>query len=343
MVEMWMPFIAAALFSLIFTPFVRRASCKYGIMDVPRDNRRVHTKPIPLAGGLAIYGAFVLGLIFFVGLKRETIALLIGGTIITVSGLIDDYKGLTPKGKLIYQGIAAVVLLLGNVRIEFFTNPFTEYGLITLKVLSVPLTIFWIIGITNTINLIDGLDGLAAGVSMICSISFMFIAYRFKNGEVATIAAILAGACLGFLPYNFNPASIFMGDTGALFLGFVLSYISIEGVMKSAAIISVFLPVLILGVPIFDTTFAMARRALSGRSIMSADKGHLHHRLLSLGMTQRETVTTLYLISVIFGILANAVSRFSSKTGFIVSGVIILVVIILAAWSGMFKHKEDEQ
>lgn len=342
MIEMWKPFLVAILISLVLTPFVRRASVHFGIMDVPKDDRRVHKKPIPLAGGLAIFASFLISVPIFVGLRKETIALLIGASIIVVSGFIDDKRGLSPKAKLAFQGIAAVVLLLGDVKIEFFTNPFLEYELVSLKFLIIPLTIFWVIGITNTINLIDGLDGLAAGVSMICSISFMFIAYRFQNQEVAAIAAILAGACLGFLPYNFNPASIFMGDTGALFLGFVLSYISIEGVMKSAAIITVFLPVLILGVPIFDTTFAMLRRILSGRNIMSADKGHLHHRLLSHGMTQRETVTSLYVISVIFGVLANAVSRFSSKTGFIVSLAIVFFVVILAVMTGMLKHKEDE-
>ncbi|MDO5714106.1 MAG: MraY family glycosyltransferase [Tissierellia bacterium] len=343
MIEMWVPFIVAALLSLIFTPFVRRGSCRFKVIDVPKDERRVHKKPIPLAGGLAMYGAFVIGVILFIGLHKETIALLIGATIITISGFIDDYKGLSPKGKLLFQGIAAIILLLGDIKIEFFTNPFIEYDLISLKLLAIPFTIFWIMGITNTINLIDGLDGLAAGVSMICAISFMFIANRFANYEVAIVAAILAGVCLGFLPYNFNPASIFMGDTGALFLGFVLSYISIEGVMKSAAIITILLPVIILGVPVFDTTFAMLRRMVSGRNIMSADKGHLHHRLLSRGMTQRETVTALYVISVIFGVLANTASRFSSKTGFILSVLIILGVIFIAAMSGMFKSKEEEE
>ena len=289
-----------------------------------------------------MYAAFALCIIFFAGLHKETIALLVGGLIIAAGGFVDDLKDLSPKAKLLFQGIAAVVLILGDVRIEFFTNPFIEYGLISLNTLVIPFTIFWIIGITNTINLIDGLDGLAAGVSMICAISFMFIAYRFANYEVALIAVILAGVCLGFLPYNFNPASIFMGDTGALFLGFVLAYISIEGVMKSAAIITILLPVIILGVPVFDTTFAMLRRFFSGRNIMSADKGHLHHRLLKKGMTQRETVTALYIISVVFGVLANLASKFSSKTGLILSVLIILVVVLMAGMIGMFKHKEEE-
>lgn len=340
--QMLMPFIVATIISLVMTPIIRKYLIKYGIVDIPKDNRRMHKKPIPVAGGIAIYIATIISVIIFVGLNKSTIALIAGSTIIVVSGIIDDARGLSPKAKVLFQILAGICLVLGDVKIDFFTNPFnSQEQLIDLAWFSIPVTIFWVTGITNTINLIDGLDGLAAGVSMICSLSLMFIAFRFWNFGVAAIAAILAGSCLGFLPYNFNPAKIFMGDTGALFLGFVLSFISIEGVMKSAVAITIFLPVLILGVPIFDTTFAMVRRKLSGRSIASADKGHLHHRLLEMGLSQRQTVVVLYTISIVFGIVSNIVSTLDSGAAIAVSLLMLSVVAIGAIMFGMLKGKEE--
>lgn len=310
-------------------------------MDIPNDERRVHKKPIPLAGGLAIFISFVVATLRYAPMDKDLMALIVGSILIVATGLYDDIYNLTPKMKFIMQIVAAIILIIGGVQINFFTNPF--YGghpLIYLKFLSVPITIFWIVGITNTVNLIDGLDGLACGISMIASISLMFVAYRFNNMQVAIIAAIVAGSCLGFLPYNFNPAKIFMGDTGALLLGFILSYLSVEGVMKSVAIISILIPVLILGVPIFDTTFAMIRRKLSGRSIASADRGHLHHRLLNKGLSQRQTVLILYFVSVVFGILANFVSMMEAQNGLIMLIMIIAILSLAALMFGMFSDKK---
>ncbi len=337
----WIALCLAAALSLVLTPVARRLSVHYGIIDVPRDNRRMHKRPIPRAGGLGMVASFLIVLFLCLPMTPKLFALAAGSLIIAATGLLDDLRDLKPRTKLICQIVAALVLILGGVRITFFTDPFNAYGLVALKVLMVPVTLFWIVGITNTVNLIDGLDGLAAGVSMICALSLMAIAGRFGNAHVSLIAAILAGVCLGFLPYNFNPASVFMGDVGALFLGFVLSYISIEGVMKSTALITVVFPVLILGVPIFDTTFAIIRRILSGRNVMSADKGHLHHRLLAKGLTQRETVSCLYLISAVFGLLANLVSRLPSQVGFGISLVIVLAVVVIAFYAGMFSHREE--
>ena len=213
-----------------------------------------------------------------------------------------------------------------------------------LKYLSIPVTLFWICGITNTVNLIDGLDGLAAGISLISAVSLMCIALKMNLLAVAIIAAAIGGGCLGFLPYNFNPAKIFMGDTGALYLGFMLSYISIQGVMKYATTLMIFVPVLVLGVPVFDTAFAMIRRYISGKKIFAADKGHLHHRLLALGLTQRQTVLILYAISLIFGILANVISDFDPVIGIIISLLIIILIFLVGWLSGMFKtvKKEDK-
>ncbi len=338
---MVMPFVVAGILSLIFTPLVRKFNVKHGIMDIPKDERRVHNKPIPQAGGVAMYIAFVVSSLYFLELNSDTIGLLVGSTIIAGAGLYDDIHEISAKGKFGLQLIAAAILYISGTRIGFFTNPF--YGseqLIYLKLLAIPITLFWITGITNTINLIDGLDGLACGISLIAATSLMFIAYRYNNMQIAMTAAILAGACLGFLPYNFNPAKIFMGDTGALLLGFILSYISIEGVMKSAAMITIVIPIIILGVPIFDTTFAMLRRKLSGRSMVSADKGHLHHRLIHRGLSQKQTVLSLYAVSIVFGILANIVSRMTAQNAMIASLMIVAVVSVIALMIGLLKDKE---
>ncbi|MDO5037561.1 MAG: MraY family glycosyltransferase [Tissierellia bacterium] len=339
-----LPFALAVFIALLATPAVRKWSLHYNVMDLPGDKRRVHKKPIPLAGGLAIYLALISSSLIFLPLSRGTLGYIVGATIIVLTGLYDDKYNMAAKTKFALQIVAALALILiGDVNINFFTNPF--YGqdtLISLEAMSLPITLFWMVGITNTINLIDGLDGLATGISMIAAISLMLIAHRFSYLEIAVLSAILAGGCLGFLPYNFNPAKIFLGDTGALLLGFSLSFIAVEGVMKSAAILTILLPVLILGVPIFDTTFAMIRRKMAGRSIVSPDKGHLHHRLLHRGLSQRQTVLALYLVTAIFGLIANLISQMNAKNGLITSIIIVGGIGILALMLGLLHDKEDE-
>ena len=280
----------------------------------------------------------------FIPLNKNILSLIIGSTIILISGLLDDKYSISPKAKIAFQLAAGLMIALSGSQIEFFTNIISTKEVVWLKYLSIPVTLFWICGITNTVNLIDGLDGLAAGVSLISAVSLMCIALKMNHVAVAIIAAAVGGSCLGFLPYNFNPAKIFMGDTGALYLGFMLSYISIQGVMKYATTLMIFVPVLVLGVPVFDTAFAMIRRYISGKKIFDADKGHLHHRLLALGLTQRQTVLILYAISLIFGILANVISDFDPVIGIIIS-LLIIILIFLVGWiSGMFKtvKKEDK-
>lgn len=336
------PFFVAVVTSLIMTPLVRRLAFKIGAIDVPKDERRVHNKPMPLIGGLAIYIAVILSALIFLPIDKSLISIVIGGTIILVSGIIDDIKGLSPKLKLLFQIGSGVILILGDVKIDFITNPFSSNNiLLDLKWLSIPITLFWVVGITNTLNLIDGLDGLSAGVAMISSFSLMFVAGKFHNTGIIILSAIVGGACLGFLPYNFNPAKIFMGDTGALFLGFILAAISIEGVMKSVATIAIVVPILILGVPIFDTTFAIFRRLLSGQSIMSADKGHLHHRLLNRGYSQRKTVLILYGISAVFGIFAVIIAKANSKQALYLSVLLFIVAIFVAIKLGLFSNKKN--
>lgn len=336
------PFLAAFILTFIQMPFTIKIAKKKGFLDVPKDERRVHKKPIPVGGGIAMVISVSILMVYFLPINKNLILTLIASLIIAISGLYDDKEGLSPKLKFIFQILAAVILIIGGMKIEFFTNPFDSHdALLILNILSIPVTIFWVCGITNTINLIDGLDGLASGVSMICAISMFFITYKMGRYDVSLICALVAGACLGFLPFNFNPAKIFMGDTGALYLGFMLSYISISGFLKQAAILMIFVPVLILGVPVFDTAFAMVRRKLSGKSMVEADKGHLHHRLLKMGLNQRQTVVILYSISAIFGVLANLISRFHSSIALVISIGVLLIIIATGVAAGMLKNKEE--
>lgn len=335
------PFLVATLIAFLSTPMVRKLAIKIGAVDIPKDDRRVHTEAMPFLGGIAIFASVVITVLIFLPLDRSTFAILMGATLIVMSGILDDLKDLSPKKKLAFQLAAAVVLIIGGVKVEFITNPFSSSStLVMLGWMSIPITIFWIVGITNTVNLIDGLDGLAAGVAMISSISLMLVAYKFSYTEITILSAILAGACLGFLPFNFNPAKIFMGDTGALFLGFMLAAISIEGIMKSVATIAVVVPIIILGIPIFDTTFAIFRRLLNGQSIMAADKGHLHHRLLNMGFSQRKTVLLLYGISSIFGLAAVLISKANSRQAVYLSMITFIGAILLAIKIGLFEKRE---
>lgn len=339
-----LPFLISFAISLILTPVVIKVGPKFGYLDIPKDNRRMHKRPMPIAGGVAIYLAATIAILVFIPLNKNIISLLIGSTVILISGLLDDKFSISPKAKIFFQLVAGLIIALSGSQIEFFTNIISTKEVVWLKYLSIPVTLFWICGITNTVNLIDGLDGLAAGISLISAVSLMFIALKMNLVAVAIIAAAIGGGCLGFLPYNFNPAKIFMGDTGALYLGFMLSYISIQGVMKYATTLMIFVPVLVLGVPVFDTAFAMIRRYISGKKIFAADKGHLHHRLLALGLTQRQTVLILYAISLIFGILANVISDFDPVIGIIISLLIIILIFLVGWLSGMFKtvKKEDK-
>lgn len=334
------PFLVSLIISFIFTPIIRKLAFKVGALDIPKDDRRIHKEPMPLMGGLAIFIAVASVMLIFLPLNETSSAILVGATIIVISGILDDLKELSPKAKFAFQIVAGLVLILGDVKVDFITNPFAKNSsLIYLNWLSIPITLFWVVGITNTLNFIDGLDGLSAGVAMISSLSLMLVAGKFNITNIIILSAAMAGACLGFLPYNFNPAKIFMGDTGALFLGFMLAAISIEGVMKSVATIAIVAPILILGVPIFDTTFAICRRLLNGQSVATADKGHLHHRLLDRGYSQKKSVLILYGISAFFGIFAVLVSKANSKQAVYLSVAMFIIAVGIAIKVGLFENK----
>lgn len=336
----FIPFVLALFISLFSTPLVKKLAFKVGAVDVPKDDRRVHNEPMPSIGGLAIFISVVLVILIFLPIDKSILSILMGGTVIVMGGIVDDLREIRPRTKFAVQILAGLILIYGGVKVDFITNPFARNSsLIYLNWLSIPITLFWVVGITNTLNFIDGLDGLSAGVAMISSLSLMIVAGKFGYTNIIILSAAVAGACLGFLPFNFNPAKIFMGDTGALFLGFMLAAISIEGVMKSVATIAVAAPILILGVPIFDTTFAIFRRLLNGQSVAAADKGHLHHRLLDKGFSQKKSVLILYSISAIFGIFAILVSKANSKQAVYLAVGMFVIAILIAIKIGLFEKK----
>ncbi len=332
-------FIIAIVVAYILTPRVISLANKTGAMDAP-DERKVHSKPIPRIGGLAIYFAFIVAALFTVDLTKEVVGLLTGATVILVVGIIDDFKSLPAKVKLMGQIIAAVVLVLFDVRIDCITNPFGDMFFLS-EYLAIPITIFWIVGLTNTVNLIDGLDGLAAGVSTIAAITILLVALQQGFLLVAVLTAALAGAAMGFLQYNFNPAKIFMGDTGSMFLGYMLAGISVLGAVKSAATIALIVPILALGLPILDTTFAIIRRYLNGTPIFKPDRGHLHHRLLDMGFTQKQAVLLMYVISGGLGLSAIALTEVSRGLGLLIILAVTCAVVFGAKKIGILKTKKS--
>lgn len=302
-------FLAAFFLALIFTPAAIKIAPKIGAIDVPKDNRRMHTKAMPRFGGMAIYIGTVGSMLIFLPYSTSLMGVIAGGTLIFLIGIIDDLKGMPAKVKLMFQILCAVILFQFSVRISFISNPFGEGYYFFPWIVSLLVTVIWIVGITNTINLIDGLDGLAAGVAFIASISIAYTAFIHGRTEISMAMLAIAGSALGFLPFNFNPARIFMGDGGSLFLGFMLAGLSVMSPMKSATMLATVVPVLVLGLPIFDTAFAILRRVINKRPIMEADKGHLHHRIMAAGLGQRRTVLTLYGISGVMGVAAILISR----------------------------------
>lgn len=337
MLEYILIFLIAAVISMLCTPLAVKLAFKIGAIDVPNDERRVHSKPIPRLGGIAIYFGAVISIIIILPFTKEWAGVLIGGTLILITGILDDMYKLSPKRKLICQTVGAMVLYFFGIQINFIGTPFSEGYVFFPEVISFIVTIIWVVGITNTINLIDGLDGLAAGVAAIASISLAYIAYMNQRPDVALFTLAIAGSAVGFLPYNFNPAKIFMGDGGSLFLGFMLSAVSIIGPMKGAAAIATVIPVLVLGLPIFDTAFAILRRMYRGKPIMEADKGHLHHRILSTGMDQKRTVIILYTLSAILGVAAALVNN-----NMLAYGSILIVLTFALIYVFTYTKGNDE-
>ena len=329
--------VVAFFVSFMMTPPVKQFAEKVGAIDVPKDGRRVHDHPIPRMGGLAIFMGFVLSVLLFVNISTPVFGILLGAVIIAVLGAVDDIVSLKPMVKLLGQILAAVVAIRSGIVFDTISNPnvFAQQTFIQIGWLSAPLTLLWIVGCTNAVNLIDGLDGLAVGVSAISSLTMFVVSLFVADPTVSVMLAALVGACIGFMPYNLNPAKIFMGDVGSQMLGFVLSTVSILGLFKFHAIITFLVPLLALAVPLTDTVFAFIRRIAHGQSPFKADRGHLHHRLLAMGMDQKQAVAVIYGVSALFGLAAVLLADNSLPIR-VVCLVLALIVSIIV-WRYVFR------
>ncbi|MDO4281686.1 MAG: MraY family glycosyltransferase [Peptococcaceae bacterium] len=336
--------VAVCAFALttFFVPVVKLLAVRIGAVDKP-NARKVHHKLMPRMGGLAIYAAFWLVVFTFYPFSQSLLGFFLGATMLVFVGIVDDVTDMPAKLKLLGQIIAACIATFGGIRIEFITSMFGETGMMALNIFSVPVTVIWIVAIINAVNLIDGLDGLAAGVSAISATTLAICALINGLANVAVLGFALVGACLGFLIYNFHPASIFMGDTGSMFLGYTLAVFSIMGAAKGVTFVAVFIPILALGIPIFDTLFAILRRMMANKPIFEADKAHLHHRLLARGLSHRNTVLLIYGISVLLSICAIIVNELTSERGFIVVVLVLTFLLIGANKLGIIGHTNKQK
>ena len=342
-------FLLAGVTAFVLTPLVRWGALRFGLVDAPSEARKVHKAPIPRLGGIAIVIAFfvpILGLYFIDNDVSQAyvsdalhVAGLVGGAGLTVAlGLADDLLNLSAKLKLLGQVAIAVGVYFMGYEISQIATPFgftRQLGWFAL-----PMTVLWVVGVMNAINLIDGLDGLASGVALFTVLT-LFVLSLLNNNIVTGLTAVsLAGALIGFLRYNFNPASIFMGDSGSLFLGFVLAVTAISGSSKSSTIVALMIPLLALGLPLFDTSMAIVRRFASVRPIFSADRGHVHHRLLDLGLSHRQVVLALYGVCLLFTLLALSLVYANSVVSAIVLGVFLVAVLVFAKMVGLLDMNE---
>ncbi|MGG4440103.1 glycosyltransferase family 4 protein [Brevibacillus fortis] len=323
-------FLTSLIISFIATPYVKNLAVKVGAVDAP-NQRKVHTRIMPRMGGLAIYIGYLVAFFLFVPYTSlsEMLGIFIGSTIVMVVGMLDDKYQLSPKWKLLGQLVAtAIVVVPFGLKIGVVNLPYSgsiDFSSGWLFWLAIPITMFWIVGVTNAVNLIDGLDGLSAGVSAIAAGTMGVMALLMDDYKVATYCFVLLGAILGFLYFNFHPARLFMGDTGSLFLGFNLAALSIMG-FKEALFVSFIIPIVVLGVPLWDTFFAIVRRIVNKKPISSPDKGHLHHCLLNMGLSHRSTVLTIYSISIFFGMMAILLTKTTKWTTIIVMVALLIVI-----------------
>lgn len=330
---LWIAMLVSFVMAILITPLVRRFAYLIGAVDHP-NARKVHMRPMPRIGGLAIFIAFLIGYALLLPASRYNDAILIGAVVIILTGLIDDRFQLSARVKLMGQMIATVVVLHSGMRIEMINLPFDQQ--LYLGSWSIPVTVLWLIGITNAINLIDGLDGLAAGVSSIALGTIALLAIIQGNVYLTMMALLLLASTLGFLVHNFYPAKIFMGDTGALFLGYMLAVFSLIG-FKNVTLFSLVVPVLLLGLPISDTIFAIVRRLVQGRPPMSPDKSHMHHQLIDMGFTTRQAVLLMYGMTFFFGIASILFAK-TTMLGAVITFVIVLIVIELIVESTELIH-----
>jgi UDP-GlcNAc:undecaprenyl-phosphate GlcNAc-1-phosphate transferase len=324
---------------LLLTPLVKKLAVAAGAIDQP-GQRKVHQHPVPCWGGLGIFLGFAAALVSAASLvaissnRGEVIGLLAGGLVILAVGMFDDWKGISPLVKLAGQIAAAVVAVSFGIRVHFVSIPFG--GFIVLgSLMSVALTIVWLVAITNALNLVDGLDGLAAGIAAISAGIVAYISFSQGVALVGICALFLGVSALGFLPHNWHPAKIFMKDAGSMFLGFTLASLAAIGLTKSAVVFALILPILILGIPISDMLLAITRRLMRGQSVLTADREHIHHRLLDLGLTHRQTVLSIYGVNLLLGGSAVLLTFLKTGQGLIVLFLLCAVVLFLANRAGL--------
>ena len=348
-------FLLAFITAFMVTPNTIKLAKKVGAVDVPKDERRMHKKPMPKLGGLAVIAGFLVSIIYLLitmtienkidlftyeEYGKKLLGVFIGIVIIGITCFIDDMKNIKPLTKLSGQLLAAIIVVLFGVRIDNINLPFLSD---ISEWFSVLLTIVWIIGITNSINLIDGLDGLSSGISVISCLSLIII-FALNGSPLIAIIMVtaLAGALIGFLPYNFNPAKTFLGDTGSNFLGFTLSIISILGIAKTYTVVVIVLPIIVLALPIFDTIFAIIRRIVTGKSLKAvfmADKGHLHHKLVARGFSHKQAVLILYGLSATLGMFA--VILLDSGIWKAISFALMILAVIGLGYKNFTKFKDS--
>jgi UDP-GlcNAc:undecaprenyl-phosphate GlcNAc-1-phosphate transferase len=331
-------FAAALAGSLLLTPLVAALARRQGLLDQPDGARKLHLLPVPRCGGVAVFGAFVGAWCLAAALAgsgtaldlESALPLLLAATIVMLTGLVDDVRGLPPFAKILAQTAAGLLLFAAGYRVETIGVPWG--GTVDLGLLALPVTLAWIVGMSNAFNLIDGLDGLAAGVALVATVTLVAVAA--SNGRTTTLVltAALAGALLGFLRYNFNPAKVFLGDSGSLTVGFLLAAFAIGGNLKSRTMIAVAVPLVALALPIFDASLAVLRRAIRGGEVFRADRDHIHHRMVRLGLTPRRAVMLLYGISVLLGSLALAILSGPKQTLWAA-----LLVMALLGWLGVHR------
>lgn len=330
--------------SFVTVPWAIKFANKKGIIDNPKqDDRRVHKVPIPRVGGIAMVAGVMMAILAFyiftlcmgIDLDMRLLGYVLGAILIIIMGFVDDIINMKPLYKFLIQLVAGMVIYVFGISIAGIKIPFIYTNIIDFGIWSFPITLIWVLGITNAVNLIDGLDGLAAGISSIASISLLIIfAIIGAPIEALIIALALVGATIGFLPYNFNPAKTFMGDTGSNFLGYTLATVSILGMAKGYTLIAIAAPLIVCGVPVFDMLFAIIRRLIRHQKLTAPDKGHIHHRLLKHGFSQRQAVLILYGLTSVLGIIAVTLVTGMTKQG------IICVVLAIIIWAIGYIHND---
>jgi len=327
--DSWQAFLGFGLAMAIvwaLTPVVGEVARRMGAVDQP-GGRKIHQVATPRLGGIAIYFGMIVPSLFLLSGDQTVRGILLGASLVTLVGFLDDYRGLPPMVKLAGQSLVALLVAFFGVRTQTLSIPLV--GIVDLDWMSIPFSVLWIVAIMNIVNFIDGMDGLAAGVCAISAVTFAIIAVSLGRIDMGILAAIVAGGTLGFLWHNFHPATIFMGDSGSMLLGFMLGAVSLQGFLKGVATVALVIPLLVLGIPIFDTGFAILRRMKNRQPIYVADRGHLHHRFANIGYSQRQTVLILYSWSGMMSVLALALVFAPRWLELTIAGLALLVSIYL--------------